>query len=133
MMGYLRVYKNMRYKKKADPTKEEANRDVYKAVRIRSGGRCEVNLLPTEGPRENLEPMDSFRCKLAAKDRHHVIKPRSSNTTVDSVVDLCRQHHDRCEWPYAKGRLVITPLGNQRFRYTVKYASDKWAMRAIER
>lgn len=128
-MSPMRQYLPMK-RRRPNPTEEEWERAVYKAVSHRSGGRCEVNLLPTE--ERTLEPQNSFRCKLQARDKHHTVKPRRSNTSVDTVVDICRQHHDRVDWPYKRGRLIIVPLGEQQFRFDIKWASDKWAARRLE-
>ena len=52
-----------------------------------------------------------------ALDVHHVIKRSQGGAdTPDNGIALCRVCHEQTDWPYAKGRLVITALGDGRFR-----------------
>lgn len=44
---------------------------------------------------------------------------------------LGRPCHDRTDAPYAKGRLVIRPLGGEFFSGALVYAADKWTARAM--
>lgn len=120
-MSRLRTYAPLARVSSRRTAERPEHAAVYRQVALRSGGRCEVNLLPTTA--------DSFRCRTRATDPHHTVKPRASNTTPDKVVHLCRLHHDRVEWPYKRGRLVITPLGAERFTFELRFASDKWSAR----
>lgn len=97
---------------------------VYKIVRVRSGGRCECNLFHDPTP-----PFSGLRCNRQAVDPHHLYKPRRSHHDENYIVHLCRSHHDRCEWPYKRGRLVISPLGGGAFHFAIRYAADKFAAR----
>jgi hypothetical protein len=45
-------------------------------------------------------------------------------------VALCPSCHAQTDAPYARGRLVITPLGSGRFICEVIRGVDKWAIRA---
>lgn len=91
---------------------------VYVMVDARSDGRCEVNL--------------GARCPKAAQDHHHTVKPRRSHHTPDLVIAICRGHHERCDWPYKRGRLVIRGLGGGVFECAILTASDKFDLRRSE-
>jgi hypothetical protein len=43
---------------------------------------------------------------------------------------LCQPCHAQTDAPFARGRLVITPLGAGRFTVEVTRGADKWAIRA---
>jgi len=49
---------------------------------------------------------------------------------LDRLVALCPPCHAQTDAPYARGRLVITPLGDRRFTAEVTQGADKWATRA---
>ena len=88
---------------------------VYAAVDQRSEGRCEVDL--------------GARCQKPMQDHHHTRKPRRQHHTVDEVIAICRTHHNRVDWPYARGRLVIHGLGGGVFEYAIVTAPDKFTYR----
>ena len=80
-------------------------------VRVRAGWRCQA-------------------CGMARRlDVHHVVKRAQggSDFDVNQLVALCRSCHERTDWPYAKGRLVITPLGAREFRFEIMRRAGKWA------
>lgn len=81
---------------------------IRSAVFLRSKGWCEVGDCPDRQGR----PMPiEFRYSCAkATDMHHLIKrPRLHEPWA--IVHLCRRHHEMCEGPYNKGRLVfVLPL-----------------------
>jgi hypothetical protein len=56
-----------------------------------------------------------------AQRGHHC---RRARRAIGSV------HHAQTDAPYARGRLVITPLGEGRFTVEVTRGADKWAIRA---
>lgn len=85
---------------------------VYQAVDQRSRGRCE-------------RP----GCSRRAKDHHHCLKPRASYHAPEYIVALCRACHERCDYPYLHGRLLVVPE-NGGFRFSVIVAPDKFAARA---
>lgn len=111
-------------------------RSVYEVVDARSGGRCEVNFTleyilagkAADLVKPGAKGFD-LRCRYRAVDHHHLYKPRRSNHEPDLIVHLCRRHHERCEWPYQKGRLCIS-LENGVHRFQIRFAADKWAARA---
>lgn len=70
------------------------------------------------------------RCGQRATDHHHTKKPRRKYHHPDFVVRLARSCHDRAEGRYDRGRLIVTPLGDQRFTFELVTAADKWAARA---
>jgi len=63
--------------------------------------------------------------------RHHVIKRAQggSDFDLDRLVALCPPCHVQTDAPYARGRLVITPLGEGRFTVEVTRGAGKWAIR----
>jgi hypothetical protein len=68
----------------------------------------------------------------------HVVKRAQggSDFDLDRLVALCPPCHARTD-AYARGRLVITPIGNGRFTVEVIRGADKWgdglfAYRAVE-
>jgi 5-methylcytosine-specific restriction endonuclease McrA len=62
---------------------------------------------------------------------HHVVKRAQggSDFDLDRLVALCAPCHAQTDVPYARGRLVTTPLGQGRFTFTVVRGTDKWAIR----
>jgi 5-methylcytosine-specific restriction endonuclease McrA len=63
---------------------------------------------------------------------HHVVKRAQggSDFDLDQLVALCRPCHAQTDAPYLRGRLVITPLGQGQFTFTVVRGANKWATRA---
>ena len=63
--------------------------------------------------------------------RSHVVKRAQggSDFDLDRLVALCLPCHARTDAPYARGRLVVTPLGKGRFTAEVTRGADKWALR----
>ena len=53
-----------------------------------------------------------------------------SDFDLGRLVALCPPCHAQTDAPYARGRLVITPLGDGRFTCKVTRGADKWAVRA---
>lgn len=83
----------------------------------RADYRCEVTL-------------QGVRCRSRACDGHHVKERSQGGEDVpDNVVAVCRFHHEAVDWPYKRGRLVITALGGERFTYAVETAPSKFARR----
>jgi hypothetical protein len=102
-------------KKSAKVTEgEAAYRRVYDDVDKRSDGFCEVEL-------EHLGRLR--RCPARATDHHHLVKPRRSHHTPEQIAHVCRPHHDRCTWPYDRGRLVGSVLGGGRFSWVISFLS----------
>lgn len=88
---------------------------------------------------------DAYRCRacgtggLAAiaagtqprLDVHHLAKRRYKNKRLlmSNLVTLCGgpgSCHDRAEWPYSRGRLVITQLEDGGLVFEVVTKADKW-------
>jgi len=101
-----------------------AFRAVYDAVDARSGKRCEVVLRVGE--------YTWLPCWKPAPDRHHTKKPRRSFHDPRWIVALCRRHHEMCDAPYAKGRLLIHPNGDGTFRCDIVTAPSKFAYREAQ-
>jgi 5-methylcytosine-specific restriction endonuclease McrA len=84
--------------------------------------------------RLNLLARANYRCEhcrwKGALDIHHVVKPRARYLmSFDHCVVLCRDCHELVDAPYDRGRLLVTPLGNQRFRYEMVWAASKFSAR----
>lgn len=131
-MNKLRSYAPMSRRSEKVKEGEAEFQAVYAVVDARSGGRCEVDLLLFAG--EDLSfysgtPKATFRCRRRATDHHHLYKPRRSNHEAALIVALCRHHHERCEWPYKRGRLVISLVDGRRV-FAIQFAKDKFALRS---
>ena len=61
-------------------------------------------------------------------DVHHVVKRAHGGPDfdLDQLVALCRTWHEQTDAPYAKGRLVVTPLGGGQFSFEVVRRAGKW-------
>ena len=71
-------------------------------------------------------------CRLRTRlEVHHVVKRTrgGSDFDLDRLVVLCPACHAQTDAPYLRGRLVITPLGQGQFTFTVVRETDKWATR----
>ena len=76
-----------------------------------------------------------MRCPKRARDHHHLVKPRASNHVPWLVVAMCRDHHDRCDWPYQRGRLcfryyasrfaTLAAAAGETFLFEIVYVSEK--------
>lgn len=120
-MSPLRTYPPMPRRSEKAKAEEAAFKAVYGVVDARSEGRCECDFLPS--------PHDGWtRCRHRAADHHHLYKPRRSHHDPALIVHLCRHHHDRCAWPFKRGRLVIRLLGG-RHTFAIQFAADKFAAR----
>ena len=77
-----------------------------------------------------------WRCQACGRwdalEVHHVVKRAQggSDFDLDRLVALCPACHAQTDAPYARGRLVVTPLGHGRFTFDVVKGRDKWAIRA---
>jgi len=87
----------------------------------RAAGRCEVVL-------------EGRRCRAIAVDPHHVVKRSAGGPLSDpsNLVAVCRACHDRTDFDYATGRLVVTPLGAERFDFRIVTAANKFAAREAQ-
>lgn len=111
-MSRLRTYTPLRAK-----ARPGLSREVQSELFWRSDGRCEVVLV-------------GLRCIRRAQDPHHVQKrSQGGSDTADNLIAMCRDHHDRTDFPYPRGRLVIRPLGQGRFECAIVTAPDKFAVR----
>lgn len=114
-MSRLRSYAPLRAK---SPRKLPL--DVQSKIALRSERRCEV-------------VVDGVRCYKWFHDYHHVQKrSQGGPDTANNVLAICREHHDRTDFPYKRGRLVIRPLGQGRFECAIVTAADKFALKKYE-
>lgn len=93
--------------------------EISGPVDARSGDRCEVVI-------------DGSRCRARVWDFHHTVKPRESNNTPEKVIAICRNHHDRVDWPYKRGRLQILPVGDGTFSCAIVTSPDKFTYRQAQ-
>jgi 5-methylcytosine-specific restriction endonuclease McrA len=68
---------------------------------------------------------------LGALEVHHVVKRAQggSDFDLDRLVTLCPPCQAQTDAPYARGRLIIIPLGDGRFTSEVTRGADEWAIR----
>jgi 5-methylcytosine-specific restriction endonuclease McrA len=108
--------------------------------RIRAGGPLALGR-----PSADLEAWREIRAQVLARAQwacqacrvrtrlevHHLLKRAQggSDFDLDRLVALCSQCHAQTDAPYVRGRLVITPLGQGQFTFTVVRGTDKWATR----
>jgi 5-methylcytosine-specific restriction endonuclease McrA len=108
--------------------------------RIRAGGPLALGR-----PSANLESWREIRAQVLARARwacqacrvrtrlevHHLLKRAQggSDFDLDRLVALCPPCHAQTDAPFVQGRLVITPLGQGQFTFTVVRGSDKWTIR----
>ena len=73
----------------------------------------------------------SGRARWGPPEVHHVVKRAhgGSDFDLDRPVALRPPCPAQTDAPYARGRLLITPLGEGRFTVEVARGADKWAMR----
>ena len=84
-----------------------------------------------------IKDRDHWRCRACGDDRsvldvHHIVKrSQAPERLLDptNAVTLCRACHDRTDWPYAQGRLVITFDGGV-FGFKVQHAASKFQARS---
>ena len=109
--------------------------------RVRAGGPLALGR-----PSATLEAWGAIRAHVLARARwvcqacgvhtrlevHHVVKRAQggSDFDLDRLVALCPACHAQTDAPYVRGRLVITPLGQGQFTFTVVRGTDKWAIRS---
>jgi 5-methylcytosine-specific restriction endonuclease McrA len=124
-------------------------RSLRTRVRVGAAARCRIQ---SDGPRAKGRPAASleewaairrvvfrrarWRCQACGRggalEVHHVVKRAQggSDFDLDRLVALCPPCHAQTDAPYARGRLVITPLGDGRFTVEVTRGADKSAIRA---
>ena len=93
----------------------EAWREIRGQILARAHWRCQACGLPTH------------RLEV-----HHIRKRAQggSDFDLDRLVALCPPCHAQTDAPYARGRLVINPLGGGRFTFEVIRGIDKWVTRS---
>lgn len=92
---------------------ERLDPEVYRIVDRRSEGFCEVAL-------------DGVRCRKVGVDHHHTVKPRSTHHSPELVMKICREHHNRVDWPYKRGRLVTRANRDGTFACAIVTSPDKF-------
>jgi 5-methylcytosine-specific restriction endonuclease McrA len=102
----------------------------------RASGRPAASLEEWVAIRRMVFQRARWRCRACGRggalEVHHVVKRAQggSDFDLDRLVALCPPCHAQTDAPYARGRLIITPLGDGRFTVEVARGADKWAIRA---
>jgi len=102
----------------------------------RATGRPAATLEQWAAIRRTVFRRARWRCQACGRwgalEVHHVVKRAQggSDFELDRLVALCPPCHAQTDAPYARGRLVITPLGDGHFTIEVTRGADKWAIRA---
>jgi 5-methylcytosine-specific restriction endonuclease McrA len=102
----------------------------------RATGRAAASLEEWAAIRRLVFRRARWRCQACGRwgalEVHHVVKRAQggSDFDLDRLVALCPPCHAQTDAPYARGRLVITPLGEGRFTIEVTRGADKWAIQA---
>lgn len=105
--------------------------------RVRTGGpraqgRVAASLAEWARIRDVVLARDRWACQACGArtwlEVHHVQKRSQggSDFDLDRLVTVCRPCHARTDAPYARGRLVVTPLGAGRFGCVVVRLRSKW-------
>jgi hypothetical protein len=113
--------------------RETQERKDYATVHARSGGQCEVEL-------------DAVRCRRARMPGVHHVTKRSQGgrklSTPDTLMDICREHHDLADNAHAgqrtlidgqwvRGKLVTVALGVGKFRCWMDVAAKRPERREV--
>lgn len=80
-----------------------------KAVRARSGGRCEFVYYPTDSA---APVVGDLRCRNTATEVHHRLPRRHKNHEPSNLLHVCSVHHDWIEDNRAEARhrgLILVP------------------------
>jgi hypothetical protein len=105
--------------------------------RVRAGGprartRAAASLAEWDRIRETGLTRDRCTCQACGVRTHlevHHVRKRSlggSDFDLAGLVTLCHACHAQTDAPYARGRLVVTPLGGGRFDCRVVRCRSKW-------
>ncbi len=108
--------------------------------RIRAGGpralgRRAASVEEWKAIREQVLARARWRCQACWSpgrlEVHHVLKRSQggSDFDLDLLVALCRACHAQTDAPYAKERLVVTPLGRGQFVFEVVHQESKWEVK----
>jgi phage terminase large subunit GpA-like protein len=101
----------------------------------RATGRLAATLEEWAAIRRMVFRRARWRCQACGRwgalEVHHVVKRAQggSDFDLDRLVALCPTCHARTDAPYARGRLVVIPLGGGLFCLEVIRGADKWATR----
>jgi 5-methylcytosine-specific restriction endonuclease McrA len=100
----------------------------------RATGRPAASLEEWAAIRRQVCRRARWRCQACGRggalEVHHVVKRAQggSDFDLDRLIALCPPCHAQTDAPYARGRLVITPLGDGRFTGAIARGPNKWAI-----
>ncbi len=111
--------------------------------RIRAGGpratgRPAATVVEWRAIRETVLVWAHWACQACGSrsrlDVHHILKRAQggSDLDLDRLVALCRRCHQQTDAPYARGRLVVTPLGGGRFAFVVLRGAGKGGTEVVD-
>src|ERR1700730_15294114 len=101
----------------------------------RATGRPAASLEEWAAIRRMVVRRARWRCQAGSRggalEVHHVVKRAQggSDFDLDRLVALCPPCHAQTDAPYARGRLIITPVGEGRFTAQATRGGNKWAAR----
>ena len=92
-----------------------------------SKGRPSLPLAEWDALKAHVFKRAGWRCAYCKRrrslDPNHLVKrSRGGTDTVENIVPLCRSCHDRTDWPYSRGRLIVECLGIGRFVFRVAFS-----------
>ena len=91
----------------------EAWNDVKLIVWMRARARCEV-------------------CGGRGRDVDHIVPRGQGGADADTnLCLLCRPCHERKDWPYQRGRLIISGRSGDRLHWAIVKAESKFTARAL--
>ena len=117
-----------------------AARQRIRAGGVLSKGRASLSLIEWNALKARVFKRAGRRCehckRKAPLEAHHV-KKRSAGGADDerNLVALCggpKGCHARTDFPLAKGRLVIEPIGEAYFLFRVVTKPSKWAKEELD-
>jgi len=99
---------------------------MAQSVAYQDGGCSRPRTMERTSSRSRTRCARSSRTRISEKPRAAKRAQGGSDFDLDRLVALCPRCHAQTDAPYARGRLVITPLGAGRFTVEITRGADKW-------